>query len=345
MTSRQTAPLSLAKLVNEVTRGEESFILEAANVLELAGDFATSAAYTLSLNPKRLESKFLYDSRGSELFDLICEQPEYYLTRAEASILKASAKQISEIVGPASLVELGSGSSVKTNHILSAFTDHYKYARYVPIDVSRAALEQACDSIASQHEQVTFTGINGSFECAFPLLSHITPVMVMFLGSSIGNFDEDTEHVFWKSMSQCLNTGDYFLLGVDLVKDTETLEAAYNDKAGVTAAFTKNLFARMNREFKSDIDVDSVEHRARYSEERERVEICAHFTKAQVIKVKPVGKSFEVDENEKIHTEISRKYRLDKLVPYLSGFGFKAELVLTDSNKHFALLLLRRLGE
>jgi len=329
------------ELLNEAIAGNKGSIVKAGDILDPLADFARSAAQTLARNPKSLEPRFLYDARGSKLFDLICEQPEYYLTRAEASILEDHASRICEIVGPTTLVELGSGSSVKTSHILRVFTDYYGMTHYVPIDISKAALEQAYQNIARQHEAVNFIGINGSYECAFPLLNQITPVTVMFFGSSIGNFGEEEERIFWTSMAKCLTRGDYFLLGVDLVKDTETLEAAYNDKAGVTAAFTRNLFARMNREFSSNIELDCVEHEAEYCEQRQRIEIGARFTKRQIIEVKPVAQSFEISANEKIHTEISRKYRLDNLIPYLSGFGFETSLVLTDSFKRFALLLLR----
>jgi L-histidine N-alpha-methyltransferase len=321
--------------------GEENSILGAGTMVNPSADFSSSAARTLAGNPKSLDSRFLYDAQGSELFELICDQPEYYLTRAESSILKAYASHICENVGPVTLVELGSGSSVKTSHILNGFVDRYGRVRYVPIDISKAALEQAYKHIAGQHEAVNFVGINGSYECAFPLLRHITPVMVMFLGSSIGNFDLEQERAFWSSMSRCLTRDEYFLLGVDLVKDIETMEAAYNDKAGVTAAFTKNLFVRMNREFSSNIEIDFIEHEAEYCAQRERIEIGARFTKGQIIDVTPAAQSFTVAENEKIHTEISRKYRIDNLIPYLSGFGFEPCLVLTDPMKSFAVLLLR----
>ncbi|MFW6115220.1 MAG: L-histidine N(alpha)-methyltransferase [Thermodesulfobacteriota bacterium] len=321
---------------------ETNSIFNACEILDPLADFARSATQTLARSPKSLESRFLYDARGSELFELICEQPEYYLTRTEASILKDHASHICDKVGPVTLVELGSGSSAKTSHILNVFTDRYGKAQYVPIDISKAALEQAYNYILREHRAVNFVGINGSYECAFPLLSRITPVVVLFLGSSIGNFDVEKERGFWRSMSQCLNKGDYFLLGVDLVKDIETMESAYNDKAGVTAAFTKNLFGRMNREFHSTIEVKHVEHEAEYCVQRERIEIGARFRKAQIIDIQPAGQRFEIGENEKIYTEISRKYRIDRLLPYLSGFGFEASLVLTDPAQNFALLLLRK---
>lgn len=345
MTPDQVTILNLPELFSEVISGGESSIIKAGKTMDPAADFASSATYTLSMNPKKLGSRFLYDSRGSELFDLICEQPEYYLTRTEVSLLEEYAEEICKTVGPVTLVELGSGNSLKTNYILNAFTECHRFARYIPIDISKAALEQACDNILKQHDEVTFTGINGSYECAFPLISQINPVMVMFLGSSIGNLDEEEEKIFWGSMARCLAAGDYFLLGIDLVKDIETLEAAYNDRAGVTEAFTKNLFVRMNRELHSDIDIDCVEHHACYSEERDRIEIAAHFTKQQVIEIKPTARSFNIRPNEKIYTEISRKYRLYEMVPYLSDFGFEASLVLTDPHRRFSLLLLLKVRD
>ncbi len=189
---------------------------------------------------------------------------------------------------------------------------------------------------------MSFTGINGGYECAYPLIPEIAPVMVMFLGSSIGNFDEAAEHSFWSSMSGCLTAGDFFLLGVDLVKDRETLEAAYNDRAGVSAAFTKNLFARMNREFDSGLDLDLIEHVATYSEEHRQVEIRALFRGDQKIRVKPEGKSFPVEAGEEINTEVSRKFVAEELLDRMATHGFEAVRTFTDSTNRFALILSRR---
>ncbi len=323
-----------------VTSGTK--IVETAEAGDTLMTYARSVAIGLSDDPKWLHCRFLYDAEGSRLFEAITEQPEYYQTRTEASILATHSDDIREITGPRTLVELGSGYSVKTEHLLSAYTRGEASVRYIPVDVSESALRQAYDSVSGTFSDVEFTGINGTYGSALRILRQLSPQMVVFLGSTIGNFNEAETTAFWRSVTGHLPAGDFFLLGVDLVKDAGLLEAAYNDAAGVTARFTTNYAARMNRELGSEIDLEQIEHVAVWNPERERMEISLRFGAAQDIYVEPLDQHFEIDAGELVLLEISRKFRLPKLTDELSRFGFEVRRTFTDEREWFALLLLER---
>ncbi len=305
-------------------------------------DFARSTALGLAATPRRLECQFLYDRRGSALYEEITLQPEYYPTRTEDAILAGCAAEIRDLTGPVTLLELGSGSSSKTGHLLRAYGRNGKPACYVPIDVSLSALQDAGRTIRAGHGNIRVIGLHSTYERAIPLFTVASPAMAIFLGSTLGNLTPAEARRFYRGMAKALQPGDYFLLGVDLVKDRRILEAAYNDAAGVTAAFTRNLFVRMNRELGSGIDLAGVEHLARYRQERQQIEIHARFHRSGRIAVQPLGITFAVAAGEEILVEISRKFILDDLCPELESFGFGIRRVFTDPQKWFALLLLQR---
>jgi L-histidine Nalpha-methyltransferase len=306
-------------------------------------DFAQATVLGLAASPRRMECRFLYDARGSVLFELITRQPEYYLTRTETAILRSHAREIREITGPTSLVELGSGSSVKTGILLQAWLAGSPTARYIPIDVSLKALRGASLAISGALPGVQVIAIHADYHEALPLLGQASPVTVLFIGSSLGNLEPHELDAFFSELAGAFCGKDSFLLGIDLVKEAGLIEAAYNDRAGVTAKFTRNLFARMNRELGSGIDLSAVEHVARYNPDLEQVEIGARFRSKQAIRVEPLGRSFTIEAGELIQVEISRKFRLDAFIGYAGRFGFAAEAVFTDERNWFALLLLRRL--
>ena len=307
-----------------------------------AYEFACATASGLLSAPRRLESRFLYDSEGSALFDRITQLPEYYLTRSETSILVANSARIREITGPVTLLELGSGSALKTDLLLHAWLDCAQGSCYVPVDVSETALAAACGRIRAKFPQVRVIGVNSKYQDAFPLFPQLSPTMVLFLGSSIGNFSPDEMSRFVSTMAAALQPGDFFLVGIDLVKEVRLLEAAYNDAAGVTADFTRNLFARMNRELGSSLDTCAIEHVARYHPAREQIETFAHFRRRQTLYLAPIDRRIIIPQGESVQVEISRKFRLEQFVPCLEGFGFDAERIFTDERGWFALVLLRR---
>ncbi len=306
-------------------------------------EFAKSVALGLSDTPPWLHSRFLYDDEGSRLFEEISRQPEYSLTAAEAEILERCASRIRDATGPVTLIEFGSGNSVKTDYLLSAYSAVESSVRYVPVDVSEGMLKRARDAIVARHPKVTVTGLADTYERAFPLLKEFSPAMVVFLGSSIGNFDQRESDVFWQGLSDALSPRDFVLLGIDLVKDESILHAAYNDAAGVTARFTKNFFARINRELGAQIDLDAIEHVALYNSAWRRIEIYARFLSRQDVHLQPLDRTITVPKGTMVMTEISRKYELDKVKDYLRCFDFSVNEVFTDEKQWFGLLLIQRL--
>lgn len=324
-----------------VRRGGHT-LLRAQGDRDVRSDFARSVVAGLSAQPRSLDCRFLYDARGSHLYEQITATPEYYPTRTEASILRAHAQGLRRRVGPLPLVELGSGSSVKTDLLLRAWSEAGPDVVYAPVDVSRSALRGASERIGQASPAVTFVGVHGTYQHGLQVLEQAGPALGIFLGSTLGNFGRDDTEAFLRAVAEALAGGGRFLLGVDLVKDSAVLEAAYDDAAGHTAAFTTNLFARMNRELQAGLDVSSVRHVARYSVARRQVEIFARFEREQVLRVPSLGRSFTLAQGEEVLVEVSRKFQLDRFAELLAECGLQVEWRGLDERGWFALLLLRR---
>jgi L-histidine N-alpha-methyltransferase len=321
---------------------QQNIVLQAGSLNDPVKGFAHSVRKGLEKQPRQFECRFLYDARGSELYENICLQPEYYLTRTEAEILQQYADEISRKTGSCHLIELGSGSSVKTDYLLSAYQAHHASVCYTPIDISATALKLAGRAIIAKRPEVQVVGIHGTYNDSFQLLECASPALVIFLGSTLGNFNENEEHLFWQDISQHMQIGDYFLLGVDLAKDTKILEAAYNDAAGITAAFTKNYFSRMNRELGSALDLDHIHHIAFFNPEQSRMEIYLEFSKQQEIYIESLHKAYSVAKGERIQVEISRKFNLPAVKDYLKSYGFTSVKTYTDDRNWFGLLLFKK---
>jgi L-histidine N-alpha-methyltransferase len=304
-------------------------------------DFATAAAAGLTADPRSLPCRYLYDQRGSELFEKICELPEYYLTRTEASILARHAADIQQETGQVTLIELGSGTSVKTDYLLAAYSGAGHNVRYMPVDISESALKIAAQNINERYPSVQVMGILGQYELAFSLFREQSPSLVLFLGSTLGNLSEEEAAEFLSRISGCLSAGDYFLLGIDLVKDAAILEAAYNDSAGITAQFTENIFARMNRELDAGVDLDGIQHVATYDSERQEVDIRVRFLTEQMISITPLQQVVKIPAGETVRIEISKKFMLDDMKRDLAQSGFEVRRVFTDDEEKFAVVLLR----
>ena len=321
---------------------QQNIVLQAGSLQDPVGNFAESVCAGLRQTPRQLECRFLYDARGSELYEQICAQPEYYLTRTEAAILQQYATDISRSTGPCHLIELGSGSSVKTDYLLSAYQARYNNVCYTPIDISATALTHAGRAITSKRPNVQVVGTHGTYSDSFQLIGCSSPELIIFLGSTIGNFSEEEEHTFWDDIGRQMQAGDYLLLGVDLVKEEPLLEAAYNDAAGVTAAFTTNYFARMNRELGTAVDLKHIRHVAFFNPDKSRVEIFVEFTRAQEIHIDSQQQTFAVAAGERLRIEISRKFCLQTVKETLGSYGFEPVTSYTDDKGWFGLLLFRK---
>ena len=304
-------------------------------------DFARSTIRGLTDRPRWLPCRFLYDAEGSRLFERICDTPEYYLTRTETAILAAQADTISQLTGAATIVELGSGSGRKTELLLDAYGRAYGAVRYVPVDVSEYALHESSSALAARQHHLSIEALHGTYDHAFPRFPQLRPLVLLFLGSTVGNLNETEAASFWRHVSQALAPGDHVLLGVDLAKPAPLLNAAYNDAAGWSAAFTRNIFARMNRELGSGLDLATIGHEAQYRAERGRVEIFARFTERQTLHVRPLNQSFTLQAGERVMTEISRKFVLPVQTAQLATFGLQTVRSFTDARGWYAVMLLR----
>ncbi|HEV8551112.1 MAG TPA: L-histidine N(alpha)-methyltransferase, partial [Polyangiaceae bacterium] len=304
--------------------------------------FAMSVAQGLDSRPRCLDASYLYDATGSALFERITEQPEYYLTRAEDRLLVAHAEQIRALVGPSVLVELGSGASAKTERLLDAWLAAGA-TTYVPVDVDAQAIERASGALHARYRdrKLNVFGIAATYERALALLGGSEPITIALLGSTLGNLGWHEYPEFCQLVADTLRPGDHFLVGLDLVKDPARIEAAYNDRAGVTAAFTRNLFTRMNRELESEVPEALIEHVAYYDSGRERVEIFAEARAEFTLRIPVLDREFRVARGERIQTEVSHKFRPEAFVALVERFGLRSTWQgLGDGD--FGLFLLRK---
>ena len=293
----------------------------------------------LTAAPKTLPPKWFYDARGSDLFEDITRLPEYYPTRCERAILEANAADIAELAGADTLVELGSGSSEKTRLLLDAMRANGTLTRYVPVDVSDSALEAAGESIAAAYPGLVVHGVIADFEEHLGRLPSDGRRLIAFLGSTIGNLDPATRAKFLAEISGGMKPGDALLLGTDLVKPVDRLVAAYDDSQGVTAAFNKNVLSVINAALDADFDADAFEHLAVWDPEQEWIEMRLRSTRAQVVTVGALDLSVKFDEGEQMRTEISTKFRKERLEAELAGLGLRTTHWWTDADGDFGLSL------
>jgi L-histidine Nalpha-methyltransferase len=289
---------------------------------------------------KRIPCKFFYDARGSALFEAICRLPEYYLTRTEIAILDDNSADIAAHMGPSCrLIEFGSGASQKVRILLQALD---RPAAYVPVDISREHLRDAATSVAEDFPLVPVVAVCADYTRPFPLppLPGAGGKRVGFFpGSTIGNFEPDAAVAFLANYARVLGPGGEMLIGVDLKKDVEILDAAYNDRAGVTAAFNLNLLERVNRELDADLDIDRFEHMAFYNEAEGRVEIYIRSLASQEARI--AGSRFRFAENELIHTEYSYKYSVAEFRALAARAGFRPVDTWTDPAELFSVHYFR----
>jgi L-histidine N-alpha-methyltransferase len=307
---------------------------------ELEAALAADVREGLTATPKDLPPKWFYDNRGSQLFDQITRLPEYYPTRAERAILVERADEIAKLTNADTLVELGSGTSEKTRLLLAALTRAGTLSRFVPFDVSEGTLRAAAHSIAEEFG-ITVHAVVGDFERHLGLLPRGGRRLVAFLGSTIGNLAPDARAHFLSEIAAGLAPGDAFLLGTDLVKDVDRLEAAYDDAAGVTAAFNRNVLDVVNRELGADFVPDRFAHVARWVAEEEWIEMRLRSDRAQHITVRGLDLAVDFDEGEEMRTEISAKFRHERVRDELTAAGLELEEWWTDPAGDFALSVSR----
>lgn len=292
--------------------------------------------------PRWLPPKYFYDARGSELFEEITRVPEYYPTRAETEILERHGADLVGDVGPEELFELGSGSSRKTRLLLEAMHAHGSGERYVALDVSDGALRQAAAALTSDYPWLDFEGLVGDFHTDLARVRRNGRRLVAFLGSTIGNLEPSERASFLPEVARLLEPGDGFLLGVDLVKDAGTLEAAYDDASGVTAEFNRNVLSVLNRELDGDLPLDAFEHVAVFDKENGWVEMRLRVTRPVTAWLSAIDVELDLAEGEEIRTEISAKFTRAGIEAELAAAGLVLQRWLTDARDRFGLLLARR---
>jgi L-histidine N-alpha-methyltransferase len=293
----------------------------------------------LSATPKTLPPKWFYDDRGSELFDEITRLPEYYPTRTERSILIAHARDIAELTKADTLVELGAGTSEKTRLLLDALRDRGTLERFVPFDVSEQTLRDAADAVAREYPGVRVHAVVGDFEHHLGELPRGGTRLVAFLGSTIGNFAPGPRARFLADLAATLAPGDALLLGTDLVKDVDRLVAAYDDTAGVTAAFNRNVLSVLDRELDADFDPGAFDHVAVWNPDEEWIEMRLRSARAQAVHLRALGLEVRFGPGEELRTEISAKFRRERVERELAAAGFHLAEWWTDPADDFALSL------
>jgi L-histidine N-alpha-methyltransferase len=293
----------------------------------------------LTSTPKVLPPKYFYDEHGGELFDRITRLPEYYPTRTEGAILRQYAAQVAGACGADTLVELGSGTSEKTRLLLSALADAGSLRRFVPLDVDVSVLRDASVAISAEYPGVQVQAVVGDFERHLPLLPREGRRLIAFLGSTIGNLEPVGRAAFLRTVAATLAPGDSFLLGTDLVKDPARLVAAYDDAAGVTAAFNRNILSVINRELKADFDLDAFRHVARWDPVHEWIEMWLESTRPQVVTVADLDLVVPFAAGERMRTEISAKFRREGVEAELSAAGLSLSHWWSDPAGDFGVSL------
>jgi L-histidine Nalpha-methyltransferase len=296
--------------------------------------------------PKELAPKYFYDDRGSRLFEEITELPEYYPTRAERQILERRSTEIlAAAARPSTLVELGSGSAAKTRHLLSAMRDLDSLDTYVPVDISEEITHRTAAELVDEYPGLDVHGVVCDFEQHLERIPHGTDRrMIAFLGGTIGNLYPRQRQAFLERIAALLGPHDHLLLGTDLIKDRDRLEAAYDDEAGITAEFNKNVLAVLNRELGADFDLDGFEHVARFDAEAERVDIRLRSLAEQEVRIEDLELDVAFADGEEMRTEISTKFTRERLESVYAGAGLELRGWFTDPAGDYALSLAAPAG-
>lgn len=321
-------------------------IFEAAAAASAAPTFAEDVRRGLTADPKVLFPKYFYDALGSRLFEAICELPEYYVTRAEAEIIQRHAAEMAGALdGPVRLVELGSGDARKTRLLIETLVARQGGLEYLPIDVSRSAVEQSAERLLHVFPELTVTAFVGDYQAGLRALrgERVQPgfrTLALFLGSTIGNLDPADRIALLREIRAVLRPGDGLLLGVDLRKPESVLLPAYDDPLGVTAAFNLNLLSRINHELGGGFDLAAFRHRARWNREESRIEMHLESLREQTVPIRDAGLEVRFAAGETIHTESSYKLDPGQVAEMAAASGFTLRRTWTDRGGRFASNLL-----
>ena len=306
--------------------------------------FAEEISYSLIQNSKFINPKFFYDKKGSDLFESICLLPEYYPTRTEISILKKLKHDLLPYLDEnIHLVELGSGASVKTRLILDIFTKLQPKTEYFPIDISEI-LTESSEQLLKDYDTLHITGIIDTYEGALEFLKSYDDKknLILFLGSSFGNFTPDEGKLFLEKIFFTMKSGDLFLIGLDLVKNKNILESAYDDSQGITAKFNLNVLSRINDELDADFTIENFSHYSIYNENDQRIEMNLKSLVSQSVIIGKSNLRLNLEKDELIHTEYSHKYNVSQIKKILNDVGFEIKNMWLDDKKYFSLTLLTK---
>ncbi|MGC2375226.1 MAG: L-histidine N(alpha)-methyltransferase [Solirubrobacteraceae bacterium] len=291
---------------------------------------------------KELPPKHFYDARGAELFDRICELPEYYPTRTERSILQDAAEELASATEAAELVELGSGTAAKTRVLLDALHRAGTLRLYIPVDVTESMVRDCAEELTIEYPGLRVHGVIGDFERHLDRVPDaLGPRLVVFLGGTIGNFPPGSRRRFLREIARLLGPDDHLLMGTDLVKDPQVLTQAYDDSQGVTAEFNRNLLRVLNRELQADFDPEDFDHVALFNREHEWIEMRLRARREHTTTVQDLGLSVHFEQGEEMRTEISAKFTRGRVEDDLSSAGLEVVSWLTDPDELFALTLSR----
>ena len=306
--------------------------------------FAEEISFSSSQDSKFINPKFFYDSKGSSLFESICLLPEYYPTRTELGILKNLESDLLPYLDEETkLVELGSGASVKTRVIIDIFTKLQSKTDYFPIDISEI-LTESSEQLLKDYETLHITGIIDTYEGGLEFLKNYDKKknLIIFLGSSFGNFTPNDGKIFLKNIFSTMKPGDLFLIGLDLVKDKHILESAYDDSADITAQFNLNVLSRINNELDGDFDLSKFSHYSIYNENDQRIEMNLKSLVSQSVIISKSNLLLNLEKNELIHTEYSHKYNVNQIKQILCDTGFEIKKMWLDEKKYFSLTLVSK---
>ena len=306
--------------------------------------FAEEIQFSLNQAQKSISPKFFYNNTGSILFEKICSLPEYYLTRTEIKILKELKNDLPDFIDKQfRLVELGSGSSTKTRLLLDIFDKLHEKIEYMPIDISEI-LRDSSKSLQRDYNNLEITGIVDTYENGLEFLKEYDekPNLIAFLGSSFGNFCPDEGFEFLKKINHTMKESDLFLIGLDLIKDKEILENAYDDSQGITAKFNLNVLQRINQELDGDFDLEKFAHVAQYNDNENRIEMYLRSLEKQTVQIPKANFSLTFEENELIHTEHSHKYSISEIPKLFEKTGFSINKIWQDENNHYAMVLVSK---